>query len=128
MGPITLDFRQFVAMRLNEHALHTWDIEVTANPAATIPQPAVGPVVDNLELIARFTAKPTGDTQTINITTTEPARQFHIELTPDAVSFASAEAAPTATPNIELPAEAFTRLIYGRLDPELPRRRPRSRR
>src|SRR5262245_17925470 len=28
MGPLTLDARDLVAMRLNEHTLHTWDIEV----------------------------------------------------------------------------------------------------
>ena len=38
MGPMTLDFAAFVGMRLNEHALHTWDIEVVDNPAATISQ------------------------------------------------------------------------------------------
>jgi hypothetical protein len=40
MGPLTLDFARFVGMRLNEHAFHTWDIEVVADPAATIPDDA----------------------------------------------------------------------------------------
>lgn len=65
MGPLTLDFEQFVGMRLNEHAFHTWDIEVVRDPAATLPEQAAELVIDNLELIARFTAKPTGDTTTI---------------------------------------------------------------
>ena len=50
MGPMTLGFTQFVGMRLNEHAFHTWDIEVVADPAATIPAPVAALVVDNLEL------------------------------------------------------------------------------
>src|SRR3954453_10216923 len=37
MGPMRLDFAQFVGMRLNEHAFHTWDIEVVNNPEATLP-------------------------------------------------------------------------------------------
>src|SRR4029077_9605247 len=75
MGPMTLDFQAFVGMRLNEHTLHTWDVEVVDNPAATIPGSGTDVVVDNLELIARFTAKPTGDTRTITVTTTDPARR-----------------------------------------------------
>ena len=75
MGPMTLDFAQFVAMRLNEHALHTWDIEVAGNPTATIPQQAAELIVDNLDLIARFTGKPTGaTTTTITVTVRQTAR------------------------------------------------------
>ena len=87
MGPLTLDFAQFVAMRLNEHAFHTWDIEVATDPTATIPRQAAELVVDNLDLIARFTATPTGDTTTITVATTDPARRFLVELTPESVTF-----------------------------------------
>jgi uncharacterized protein (TIGR03083 family) len=116
MGPLTLDFARFVGMRLNEHAFHTWDIEVVADPAATIPDAAAALVVDNLELIARFTAKPTGDTRTITVATTAPDRRFTIELTPDAVVLSAGGAESTA--DLVLPAEAFSRLVYGRLDPD----------
>src|SRR3954453_15654280 len=54
MGPMTLDFAGFVGMRLNEHALHVWDIEVVGDPTATLPRQAAELVVDNLGLIARF--------------------------------------------------------------------------
>jgi uncharacterized protein (TIGR03083 family) len=116
MGPMTLGFAQFVGMRLNEHAFHTWDIEVVADPAATIPAPIAALVVDNLELIARFTGKPTGDTSTIPVATTGPERGFTVELTPGGVALTPGAAA--ASPDIELPAEAFARLVYGRLDTE----------
>src|SRR3954447_6028030 len=76
MGPMTLDFTQFVGMRLNEHAFHTWDIEVVDNPGATLPEQVAALVVDNLDLIARFTAKPTAETTTITVATTTPARTF----------------------------------------------------
>lgn len=90
MGSLTVDFGAFVGLRLNEHAFHTWDIEVAIDPAATIPIQLAELVVDNLELIARFTAKPTGDTATITVPTNA---------------------------DLQLPAEAFARLVYGRLDP-----------
>jgi uncharacterized protein (TIGR03083 family) len=116
MGPMTLDFGQFVGMRLNEHAFHTWDIEVVADPAATIPVPVAALVVDNLELVARFTGKPTGDTMSITVATTGPERGFTVELTPDGVALTPGAGA--ASPDVELPAEAFARLVYGRLDAE----------
>jgi uncharacterized protein (TIGR03083 family) len=116
MGPMTFDFAQFVGLRLNEHAFHTWDTEVAADPAATIPAPVAALVVDNLELVARFTAKPTDDTTTITVATTDPQRTFTIDLTPDAVSLTPAAAG--TTPDLHLPAEAFARLVYGRLDPD----------
>jgi uncharacterized protein (TIGR03083 family) len=114
MGPMTLDFAQFVGMRLNEHAFHTWDIEVVTNPAATIPAPVAALVVDNLELVARFTGKHTGDTTTITVATTDPQRGFTVELTPDGVALTPGTAA--SSPDVEMPAEAFARLVYGRLD------------
>jgi uncharacterized protein (TIGR03083 family) len=116
MGPMTLNFGQFVGMRLNEHAFHTWDIEVAADPAATIPALVAALVVDNLELVARFTGKPTGDTTTITVATTDPKRDFAVEITPGGVALTPGAAA--ASPDVELPAEAFARLVYGRLDTE----------
>ena len=50
MGPITLDFDHAVAMRLNEHAFHTWDVEVVFDDGARLPHDATAVVVDNLEL------------------------------------------------------------------------------
>lgn len=114
MGTMTLDFAQFVGMRLNEHAFHSWDIEVIENPAATVPKHVAALVVDNLELVARFTAKPTGETAAITVATVAPARGFTIDLAPDAVTFQTPS--DVTDPDLNLPAEAFARLVYGRLD------------
>jgi uncharacterized protein (TIGR03083 family) len=114
MGPLELPFDGFVGMRLNEHALHTWDVEVAIDPTATLQADLVAYIVDNLELITRFTAKPTGTTQAIAVRTDQPRRDFSIELSPDAVTLGAGE---SRQPNLELPAEAFVRLVYGRLDP-----------
>ena len=101
-------------MRLNEHAFHTWDLEVVDHPAATLPAIVADLVIDNLDLIARFTAEPTGDTTTVTVRTTGPERTFTVEPTPESVTFGPS----TAAADIELPAEAFARLVYGRLDPD----------
>jgi hypothetical protein len=36
MGRMSFGFDQFVGLRLNEHAFPTWDVEVVADPAATV--------------------------------------------------------------------------------------------
>lgn len=115
MGPLTLGFTEFVGMRLNEHALHTWDVDVALDPAATLPPQAAELVVDNLDLVARYTAKPTGAAASITVATVDPSRGFTIDLTGDAVTFTTHEAGQA--PDVELPAEEFIRLVYGRLDP-----------
>ncbi|MEY2571504.1 MAG: hypothetical protein QOE63_1854 [Acidimicrobiaceae bacterium] len=116
LGPLTFDLPAFIGLRLNEHALHTWDVAVALDPKATVPADAAALVVDNLELIARYTGKPTGSVRTIVVRTTHPSRSFVINLDAEAVSLANDESA--RDPDVELPAEAFTRLVYGRLDPE----------
>lgn len=114
MGPMTLGFAQFVGMRVNEHAFHTWDIEVVGDPAATLPEQVAALVVDNLEIVARFTAEPTGQSESITVATTTPARTFTVDLSRDSVIFRTGS--DRADPDLNLPAEAFARLVYGRLD------------
>jgi uncharacterized protein (TIGR03083 family) len=114
MGPMEFDFTGFVALRLNEHVLHTWDVEVALDPSATLPPDATALIVDQLELIGRFTARPTGSTHTITVRTTAPTRRFIIELTPDGARFGPDDGSGPA--DLALPAEAMIRLVYGRLD------------
>ena len=38
MGPMELDLLTFLGMRLNEHSLHTWDVAVTFDASATLPE------------------------------------------------------------------------------------------
>jgi uncharacterized protein (TIGR03083 family) len=116
LGPLTLDLGGFIGLRLNEHVLHTWDIEVAFDPVAQLSPETVAVVIDNLELIGRFTAKPAGDHGIITVLTHTPPRGFVIELRPDAVAF-TATSAP-ASADVTLPAEAFIRLVYGRVDPD----------
>ena len=116
LGPMGFDFDGFVGLRLNEHALHTWDIEVTLDSTATIPSPTAALVVDNLDLIARFTAKPNGVSATATVRTTGPERTFAVVFTPEHVAL-TASSNGSSTADVELPAEAFARLVYGRLDP-----------
>lgn len=114
LGPMSLDFGAFVGMRLNEHAFHTWDIEVAGDPAATLAPDATACVIDNLALIVGYTAKPTGADAVVHVATEHPARRFRLTLTADAATMVDDDTGPA---DLTLPAEAFARLVYGRLDP-----------
>ena len=116
MGPIELDWDAFVGMRLNEHLLHEWDVAVALDAAATLPADGTELVIDNLQLVAGFTAKPHGDARTITIATTSPDRSFAVTIEPGSVTFSAA--ASSTDPDVTLPAGAFVRLVYGRLDPD----------
>jgi uncharacterized protein (TIGR03083 family) len=115
LGPMDVDFATLVALRLNEHALHTWDVEVAVDPAATVGPEATACVIDGLERVAAFTARPTGADRTVQLVTTDPARGATVVLGADAVTFTSGD--PVDAPDLVLPAEACIRLVYGRLDP-----------
>jgi hypothetical protein len=55
----------------------------------------------------------------VYVRTTDPGREFVLELTADHASLTAVDAAPTdSTARLDLPAEALVRLIYGRLDPD----------
>jgi len=116
MGPMVLDLDGAVGLRLNELALHLWDIEVALDPQATVAPEAIESVVDNLEMIARFAGKPTGAEQSVTVRTDDPRRGFRITVEADSLSLAPGD--PVESPDLEIPAEAFIRLVYGRLDPE----------
>ena len=76
--PMTFDFAGFIGLRLNEHALHTWDIEVALDPGAPVAPGSARLVIDNLQMITRFTGKPTGTEHTITVLTSEPRRDFRV--------------------------------------------------
>jgi uncharacterized protein (TIGR03083 family) len=115
-GPMSLDYAGFIRFRLNEHVVHSWDIAVVFDPAAVLPSDLVGVVVETLPIMVRFAGKPTGSTKEVRVHTTAPDRYFVITLAVDGVSLAPSN--DVDAPDLELPAEAFVRLIYGRLDPD----------
>ena len=109
----TRDLGGLTAMRLSEHAVHTWDIAVALDPKATIAPEAVGLLVDQLPGTASRGKSVPGAAPLV-VTTTDPARTYRITFEPDlSVQFVDGVAAADLT----LPAEAFIRLVYGRLDP-----------
>jgi uncharacterized protein (TIGR03083 family) len=119
LGPLSLGFDDFVGLRLNEHTFHAWDIAVTFDDAALLPEDATELVVDNLALIARFSGRPGGLDRTVTIRTITPDREVALALSAGGVALTTDEGGSGTgpEPELELPAEALCRLVYGRLDP-----------
>jgi uncharacterized protein (TIGR03083 family) len=108
----------FLRMRLSEHALHTWDVVVPGDPGATVPQDATALIVDNLSALVGRAGKGLPEPLSVQVTTSAPDRTLLLTLTVDGATLAATEEAGAATARLRLPAEAFVRLVYGRLDPD----------
>lgn len=111
-----LDLPKIMRLRLGEHALHSWDIAVALDPAATVAPDSVELVVDSLEMIVARSGRPSERLSQVEITTTDPSRRFVLAFG-EAVTLAEATGPEDGLPGVTLPAEAFIRLVYGRLDP-----------
>jgi uncharacterized protein (TIGR03083 family) len=112
----TLDAAGIVGMRLAEHAAHTWDVEVMADPKATVQPEAVELVIDLLSgRIARLARgeKPAGSPLELQVDTVGPSRSFFLKIG-DEVSLTTERGDPAG--KLSLPSEAFFRLTYGRMD------------
>jgi len=112
-GPFDLDFDQFVGLRLGEHVLHTWDVEVTLHPGAALAEPAAAVLLDRLHLVAGRSGRATGQVHRVRVRTQRPTRDFTVVY--DEASVTLVDDAHDEF-DVELPAEAFVRLVYGRLD------------
>jgi uncharacterized protein (TIGR03083 family) len=106
-----------LAMRLGEHTLHTWDVLVALDPAATLPADASEAILDGLDRLVARSGKAVAEAKQIAVHTVDPSRQLELSLGTDKAELSEGEPdSPDAT--VELPAEAFVRLVYGRLDAE----------
>ena len=109
-----LDLAGLLSLRVGEHAVHTWDVVVALDPAATVAPDAVELLVETLERTAGR-AKADGTKRRIHVVTSSPERQLTLE-TGDSVKLVAFEPDDYEA-ELELPAEALLRLVYGRLDP-----------
>ena len=118
-----LDAVGMVWLRLGEHALHTWDVAVSLDPAAVVAAQSVALLVNRIPQVAARTGKPRGESFTAGIATTGPDREFLLDVG-DIVSMSAVPPGPVdaaagdGIPRLRMPAEALLRLVYGRLDPD----------
>jgi uncharacterized protein (TIGR03083 family) len=118
-----LDLSGLAAMRLGEHAVHTWDIAVALDPSATVSAGAVDLLIDRLSDTAARAGRPIASADdgveilatSTAIDTAGPERHYLLNISPE-VALVSADS--PAAGAVSLPAEALIRLVYGRLDPD----------
>jgi len=115
-GRVPADLAGVLGMRLSEHALHTWDIAVALDPAARVAPDAVELLVDRLPVMVGFMGKKASVPVAVAVATTGPERAFTLDTAGVSLGPVGVHDAPTAS--LALPAEAFLRLVYGRLDDE----------
>ena len=116
LGPMQLDGTTYLRMRLAELAVHGWDVAVAMDPAAVVEPAAVDQIIDNLEMVAGFSGRPVGEPAEIVVETTEPERRYVVAVG-EAVALRPAIVGDGPS-TVTMPADAFVRLVYGRLDAE----------
>ncbi len=111
------DFLNLLTMRVGEHAVHTWDVVVALDPSARLAPDAVDILIDTLRPLAGV-GKPLDQQLVIGVETDAPSRNFVLTVDADGATLEPLDARSDADRLLALPAEAFVRLLYGRLDPE----------
>jgi uncharacterized protein (TIGR03083 family) len=112
-----LDAIGIIRLRLGEHTLHTWDVDVYGDPAATLPDGAAELLVDSVPaFLAPRLGKPLPEPFAVRITTFGPDRDYLLT-SGESVSMTDWPGGDDAVPQVRMPAESLVRLAYGRLDP-----------
>ena len=112
-----LDLAGLARMRLSEHAIHSWDVAVALDPASRVAPEAVDLIVDTLGPLAARSGKPDGTKLRLHVSASGPQRDFTLESGETVTLVPSAAGEDAGLPELQLPAEALVRLVYGRLDP-----------
>ncbi|HEY0401993.1 MAG TPA: maleylpyruvate isomerase family mycothiol-dependent enzyme [Blastococcus sp.] len=109
----------FTGMRLNEAALHAWDVEVAFDPTTTIPDDVAAVLVEQylgpLAFLLGFTARTAELSSrpiTLTVRATSPDRTLGLTLGEQA---RLTEAPARSDGELRLPVEALPRLLTGRL-------------
>jgi uncharacterized protein (TIGR03083 family) len=116
--PAPVDVAAAASFRLGEFALHSWDIRVGTDPAATVAPEATPHLLPQMGMMAGFLGKPdalAGRTAVVAVTTTDPSGELTLHLGEKVSVSAGAPERSDAT--LALPAEAWARLVTGRLKP-----------
>lgn len=115
--PAPVDVATAAALRLNEFALHAWDIKVAFEPTTTLAAEAVPAMFDPVRMILGFVAHADAVAArpvTIAVRLTDPVRSLGLRID-DGVSLT--DASDDADGELRAPAEAWLRLVTGRLAP-----------
>ena len=116
--PAPIDVATHARMRLNELTHHSWDLRVTFDEQTSLHPDAVPLLLHDTSLLGWIAkSEPLGGNRsTLRVETQEPAEVFTLVLDEKvAVDFVTP---PEPDGMLALPAEAWLRLVSGRLSPE----------
>jgi uncharacterized protein (TIGR03083 family) len=116
--PAPVDLAMAARMRLSEFTLHSWDVRVGFDEHATLAPDATAILLHAEPDLTAWLGKADaldGRELTIKVTTTEPSSVFSLLLRAPVGVDLEAPAHPDGT--LSLPAEAWLRLVAGRLGP-----------
>jgi uncharacterized protein (TIGR03083 family) len=116
--PEPVDLATAAGLRLNEFTMHTWDVKVVSDPAATLAPEATPLLFDWATMLIGFLGKATeldGWPATIAVNTTSPELSFGLDVG-EKVALVDAPDSPDAV--LTAPAEWWLRLLAGRHAPE----------
>lgn len=118
--PEPVDLARAGQMRLTEFALHSWDVRAGSDPAAVLAPEATPHLLPVVAQLGGMIGKPEaldGATAVIRVTTTAPESVLALRLG-DQVSIESGDVPDQPDGTLSLPAEAWVRLVTGRLGPK----------
>lgn len=116
--PAPVDVATAASLRLSEYTFHSWDVRVGGDPQAVLAAEAVPLLTGTLGGMFGWLAKSDalgGRTLTLRVETTGPDAVHGLRLA-DKVELTDAPA--DADGVLRLPAEAWLRLVVGRLSPQ----------
>ena len=113
-GGMVMDAAGLLRMRLSEHAVHSWDVEVAVDPAARVSQNAVELLLGALPQMMQWMGKKAADPAVIAVTATSPDGAYTLDTGGVTLTPGAGETAASAS--VELTSEALLRLVYGRVD------------
>ncbi|MGN9914507.1 maleylpyruvate isomerase family mycothiol-dependent enzyme [Phytohabitans sp. LJ34] len=117
--PAPADVATAARMRLNEVALHSWDVRVGFDEHAAVAPEATAVLLHAAPETLAWASRPEvldGHKAVLRVTTTEPTSVFALHLVAPISVDLTAPDSPDG--EITLPAESWLRLVAGRLAPE----------
>lgn len=113
--PAPVSVAEAARMRLNEFALHAWDVRAAALPETTLAAEAVPMLLESLPPLLGWIARPDGTKAVLAVEVSDPDVSYGLTLG-DAVSLGDRPDNPDGV--LRLPAESWLRLLSGRLGPQ----------
>jgi uncharacterized protein (TIGR03083 family) len=116
--PAPVDVAEMARLRLSEFTYHAWDVKVGADATATLAPLAVPLLLDGIVPLVGFIGRAAaldGRRARLAVELTDPERLYGLDLG-DAIAVTERPERPDGT--LRAPAEAWLRLVAGRLAPE----------